>query len=223
MCGRATNVILAPSAGCEGFARRSVTSVPARKAAQSRANYPSSRIKLDHHMLCRNFVCWLPKTGLLLWIFHAPRTENGPYGYERLGAPSGKEVGEHARKKKEIHYNLVASCSPKLHSDPTFSIALLSPLGPQTGCGAVPRTLETPRHSPPLRSRPRDALFCIASTIKCINGSCNPVRLLEAAELLEADQRKHEGGHSKAQGEAQAKLYMQTWSQTPDQPPLAAH
>ena len=108
--------------------------------------------------------------------------------------------------RKEIHYNLVASCLPKLHSDPTFSIALFSPLGPQTGCGAVPRTLETPRHSPPLRSRPRDALFCIASTIKCINGSCNPVRLLEAAELLEADQRKHEGGHSKAQGEAQAKL-----------------
>ena len=50
-----------------------------------------------------------------------------------------------------------------------------------------------------------------------------PIRLLEAAELLEADQRKHEGGHSKAQGEAHAKLYMQTWSQTPDQPPLAAH
>ena len=24
-----------------------------------------------------------------------------------------------------------------------------------------------------------------------------PIRLLEAAELLEADQRKHEGGHSK--------------------------
>ena len=32
------NVILAPSAGCEGFARRSVTSVPARKCAQVRAN-----------------------------------------------------------------------------------------------------------------------------------------------------------------------------------------
>ena len=101
MCGRATNVILAPSAGCKGFARRSVTSVPARKAEQGGANYPSSRIKPDHHMLCRNFVCWLPKTGLLLWIFHAPRTENGPHGYERLGAPSGKEVGEHARKKKK--------------------------------------------------------------------------------------------------------------------------
>ena len=64
-------------------------------------NYPNSRIKPDHHMLCRNFVCWLPKIGLLLGIFHAPRTENGLYGYERLGAPSGKEVGEHARKKKK--------------------------------------------------------------------------------------------------------------------------
>ena len=39
VCGRATNVILARSAGCKGFARRSVTSVPARIAAQSRANY----------------------------------------------------------------------------------------------------------------------------------------------------------------------------------------
>ena len=67
----------------------------------SYANYSSSRIKPDHHMLCRNFVCWLPKTGLLLWIFYAPRNENGPYGYERLGALSGKEVGEHAREKKK--------------------------------------------------------------------------------------------------------------------------
>ena len=31
VCGRATNVILAPSAGCEGFARRAVSSVWARK------------------------------------------------------------------------------------------------------------------------------------------------------------------------------------------------
>ena len=72
-----------------------------RKAEQIMAKDPSSRIKPDHHMLCRNFACWLPKIGLLLGIFHAPRTENGPYGYERLGAPSGKEVGEHARKKKK--------------------------------------------------------------------------------------------------------------------------
>ena len=37
VCGRATNVILAPSTGCKGFARPSVTSVPARKLAQTRA------------------------------------------------------------------------------------------------------------------------------------------------------------------------------------------
>ena len=66
VCGRATNVILAPSAGCKGFARRSVTSVPARKAEQGGARRTSSRIKPDHHMLCRNFACWLPKSGLLL-------------------------------------------------------------------------------------------------------------------------------------------------------------
>ena len=101
MCGRATNVILAPSAGCKGFARRSVTSVPARKSWQSRAKYLSSRIKPDHHMLCRNFVCWLPKIGLLLGIFHAPRTKKGPYGYERLGAPSGKPPYGYARQGKK--------------------------------------------------------------------------------------------------------------------------
>ena len=64
-------------------------------------------------------------------------------------------------KRKEIHYNPVASCLSKLHSDPTFSITLFSPLGPQTGSGAVPRSPETLRHSPPFRGRPRDALFCI--------------------------------------------------------------
>ena len=77
-----------------------------RRAKQSKlyqimARRTSSRIKPDHHMLCRNFACGLPKISLLLRISHAPRKENGPHGYERLGAPSGKEVGEHARKKKK--------------------------------------------------------------------------------------------------------------------------
>ena len=112
---------------------------------------------------------------------------------------------------------MMASCLSKLHSDPMFSIALISPLGPQTGSGAVPRTPATPRHSPPLRGRPRDALYyyylvlqqiCCHAFLEeqawCSMGSSSflfqhvyPIRLLEAAELLEADQRKHEGGHSK--------------------------
>ena len=54
--------------------------------AQSRASYPNSRIKDYHHMLCRNFVCWSHKSGLLIGIFWAPRTEKGPYRYERFGA-----------------------------------------------------------------------------------------------------------------------------------------
>ena len=65
------------------------------------------------------------------------------------------------KKRKEIHYNLMASCLSKLHSNPTFSIALFSPLGPHSGSGAVPWTPTTPPHSPPLRGRPRDALLCI--------------------------------------------------------------
>ena len=101
MCGRAANVILAPSAGCKGFARRSVTSVPApnyRKLWQVR-RIPGSSVSIG--MSCRNFACWLPKIGLLLGIFHAPRTENAPYGYERFGAPSENPPYGYARKKKK--------------------------------------------------------------------------------------------------------------------------
>ena len=101
MCGRATNVILTPSAGCKGFARRSVTSVPApnyRKAEQVR-RIPGSSVSIGRS--CRNFACWLPKIGLLLGIFHAPRTENAPYGYERFGAPSENPPYGYARKKKK--------------------------------------------------------------------------------------------------------------------------
>ena len=101
MCGRATNVILAPSAGCKGFARPSVTSVPARKAdkAEQVRRIPGSSVSIG--MSCRNFACWLPKIGLLLGIFHAPRTENAPYGYERFGAPSENPPYGYARKKKK--------------------------------------------------------------------------------------------------------------------------
>ena len=118
------------------------------------------------------------------------------------------------REKKRNPRQMMASCLSKLHSDPMFSIALISPLGPQTGSGAVPRTPATPRHSPPLRGRPRDATDLVLQQICChafleeqswcSMGSSSflfqhvyPIRLLEAAELLEADQRKHEGGHSK--------------------------
>ena len=99
---------------------------------------------------------------------------------------------------------MMASCLSKLHSDPMFSITLISPLGPQTGSGAVPRTPATPRHSPPLRGRPRDALYyyylalqqiCCHAFLEeqawCSMGSSSflfqhvyPIRLLEAANFL---------------------------------------
>ena len=94
--------------------------------------------------------------------------------------------------RKEIHYNLVASCLPKLHSDPIFSIALFSPLGPpkSRNSAALPATPgPAPRRLVLYRPFTR--------TLPFLQGSCNPIRLLEAAELLEADQRKHEGGQSK--------------------------
>ena len=52
-CGRATNIILAPSAGCEGFARRSVTSVWARKAARGR-RVPGSSLTI---ICCAGISC----------------------------------------------------------------------------------------------------------------------------------------------------------------------
>ena len=53
VCGRATNVILAPSAGCKGFVRRSVTSVPARKAEQS-GRVPGSSLTI---ICCAGISC----------------------------------------------------------------------------------------------------------------------------------------------------------------------
>ena len=76
--------------------------------AQTRANsrklwqsirVPGSSVSVG--MLCWNFARWLPKIGLLLGIFHAPRTENAPYGYERFGAPSENPPYGYARKKKK--------------------------------------------------------------------------------------------------------------------------
>ena len=101
MCGRATNVILAPSAGCKGFARRSVTSVPAPNSSKLEQGGRVPGLSVSIGMLCRNFACWLAEIGLLLGIFHAPRTENAPYGYERFGAPSENPPHGYARKKKK--------------------------------------------------------------------------------------------------------------------------
>ena len=96
------------------------------KVAQS-IRVPGSSVSIG--MSCRNFACWLPKIGLPLGIFHAPRIEKGPYGSERLGAPSEKlPMGTQGKKRKPRQ--MVASCSPKLRSDPTFKIALFFATGP---------------------------------------------------------------------------------------------
>ena len=110
------------------------------KLAQS-IRVPGSSVSIG--MSCRNFACWLPKIGLLLGIFHAPRTENAPYGYERFGAPSENPPYGYARKKRKPR-QMMASCSPKLRSDPTFSIGLFLPLVPHSGSGAVPQTPALP-------------------------------------------------------------------------------
>ena len=102
-------------------------------------------------------------------------------------------MGTQGKKRKPRQ--MVASCSPKLRSDPTFKLAFFLPLGPHSGSGAVPRTPALPGYCGGIAG----TQFTRAQARMChsAKGSCNPTRLLEAAELLEADQRKHEGGHSK--------------------------
>ena len=77
---------------------RRQTRAKSSKVEQTR-RVPGSSVSIG--MSCRNFACWLPKIGLLLGIFHAPRTENAPYGYERFGAPSENPPYGYARKKKK--------------------------------------------------------------------------------------------------------------------------
>ena len=48
------------------------------------------------------------------------------------------------REKKRNPRQMMASCSPKLRSDPTFKSAFILPLGPHSGSGAVPRTPALP-------------------------------------------------------------------------------
>ena len=216
MCGRATNVILAPSPGCKGFARRSVTSVPARKAdkAEQVRRIPGSSVSIG--MSCRNFACWLPKIGLLLGIFHAPRTENAPYGYERLGAPSENAPSGYARKKKES----LDRWWPAVHQ----SCAQIQRLKALFFCHWAPTP--APEPSPGLR-------LCrgIAAALPARNSRA-PARLLEAAELLEADQRKHDGGQSKKKKKKKKKKIKIERSTSgtiyakctlPDRPPTAAN
>ena len=212
MCGRATNVILAPSAGCKGFARPSVTSVPARKREQTR-RIPGSSVSIGRS--CRNFACWLPKIGLLLGIFHAPRTENAPYGYERFGAPSENPPYGYARKKKKPSTDdgqLFIKVALRSNVLNRFFFRLLAPE-------------PAPEPSPGLR-------LCrgIAAALPARNSRA-PARLLEAAELLEADQRKHEGGQSKKKKKKKKKKIKIERStsgtictvHTPDRPPTAAN
>ena len=170
------------------------------KAEQGGSKYPSSRIKPDHHMLCRNFACWLPKIGLLLGIFHAPRTENCPYGYERLGAPSGKEVGEHARKKKKAStdggqlFTKVALRSNVFHC-PLFATGPLNRLRsrlPDSGfAGVLPRHCRHVIHAHLL------GFWKLQNFLRPINAS-----------MKEAKARRRRRRRRSRSREARAELYM---------------
>ena len=94
------------------------------------------------------------------------------------------------RDKERNPRQMMASCLSKLHSDPMFTIALIrlwAPTPAPEPSPGLPRLRDTPRHSS--GAGPETPCFLFQHVY--------PIRLLEAAELLEADQRKHEGGHSK--------------------------
>ena len=117
------------------------------------------------------------------------------------------------REKKRNPRQMMASCSPKLRSDPTFKSVFILPLGPTPA----------PEPSPGLR-------LCrgIVAALPARNSRAS-ARLLEVAELLEADQRKHEGGQSKKKKKKKIKIERSTSGTIyakctlPDRPPTAAN
>ena len=119
------------------------------------------------------------------------------------------------REKKRNPRQMMASCLSKLHSDPMFYIAFFRHWAPTPA----------PEPSPGLR-------LCrgIAAALPARNSHA-PARLLEAAELLEADQRKHEGGQSKKKKKKKKKIKIERSTSgtiyakctLPDRPPTAAN
>ena len=97
------------------------------------------------------------KIGLLIGIFILKKIPISSWDLALHEPNLPMDTRDNERNPRQM----MASCLSKLHSDPMFSIALISPLGPHSGSGAVPRTPATPPHSPPLRDRPGDALFCM--------------------------------------------------------------
>ena len=101
------------------------------------------------------------KMGLLIWIFILKKIPISSWDV----ALQASNLPMDTRDNERNPWQMMASCLSKLYSDIMFSIVLFSPLGSQTGSGAVPRTPATPRHSPQLRGRPRDALFSFPSRL----------------------------------------------------------
>ena len=149
-----------------------------------RANYgklwqsgrvPGSSVSIGRS--CRNFACWLPKIGLLLGIFHAPRTENAPYGYERFGAPSENPPYGYARKKKKPSTDdgqLFIKVALRSNVLNRFFFAFLAPKPALEPSPGLPRLRDTPRHS---GAGPETSCFLFHHVY--------PIKLLEAAELRE--------------------------------------
>ncbi len=83
------------------------------------------------------------KIGLLIWIFSLKKIPINGWDVALQASNLPMDTRDNERNPRQM----MARCLSKLHSDPMFSIALISPLGPHSGSGAVPRTPATPPRS----------------------------------------------------------------------------
>ena len=83
------------------------------------------------------------KIGLLIGIFILKKIPISSWDLALHEPNLPMDTRDNERNPRQM----MASCLSKLHSDPMFSIALISPLGPHSGSGAVPRTPATPPRS----------------------------------------------------------------------------
>ena len=80
-----------PSSWLRARVAKGLPTAPLRQFVRAKSRKAAQKIRVPGSGLpiwiyCRNFVSWPHKPGLLTGIFWSPRTEKGPYRYERFGA-----------------------------------------------------------------------------------------------------------------------------------------
>ena len=110
---------------------------------------------------------------------------------------------------------MMASCSPKLRSDPTFSIALFSHLGPRTGSGAVPGTPALPGYCRGIAGTQFTRTYAHLLGFWKLRNVLRPIN----ASMKEAKARRRRRRRRRSRSrEARAELYMQSAHSRIDRP-----